>query len=90
MTARWDPPDAAPIRPHRLFVERLLIATAALALVLLLWRVRDLVMLVFGGLFMNGVALWGLLIALSQLPARRSRRAWHGGTRALGTVPGGS
>ena len=45
--------------------------------------------LVFGGLFMNGVALWGLLIALSQLPARRRRRSWLGGdARALG-VPGG-
>jgi len=32
--------------------------------------------LVFGGLFMNGVALWGLLVALSQLPTRRTRRSW--------------
>lgn len=32
--------------------------------------------LVFGGLFMNGVALWGLLVALSQLPRRRVRRGW--------------
>jgi len=32
--------------------------------------------LVFGGLFMNGVALWCLLVALSQLPRRRQRRSW--------------
>ena len=32
--------------------------------------------LVFGGLFMNGVALWCLLVALSQLPRRRLRRSW--------------
>jgi len=45
--------------------------------------------LVFGGLFMNGVALWGLLGALSQLPRRRARRSWLGGPpRALG-IPGG-
>jgi hypothetical protein len=34
--------------------------------------------LVFGGLFMNGIALWGLLVALSQLPTRRARRSWLG------------
>ena len=32
--------------------------------------------LVFGGLFLNGVALWGLLVALAQLPRRRARRQW--------------
>lgn len=31
--------------------------------------------LVFGGLFMNGVALWCLLVALAQLPRRRPRRS---------------
>ncbi|MDF2773158.1 MAG: hypothetical protein K0S86_2653, partial [Geminicoccaceae bacterium] len=31
--------------------------------------------LVFGGLFMNGVALWSLLVALAQLPRRRPRRS---------------
>jgi hypothetical protein len=39
---------------------------------------------------MNGVALWGLLVALSQLPARRARRSWLGGdVRTLGGIPGG-
>lgn len=47
--------------------------------------------LVFGGLFMNGIALWGLLVALSQLPARRARRSWlSAGAGALGGAPGGS
>jgi len=46
--------------------------------------------LVFGGLFMNGVALWGLLIALSQLPARRPRRSWlSADASTLGGVPEG-
>lgn len=46
--------------------------------------------LVFGGLFMNGIALWGLLVALSQLPRRRARRPWFGAdARALGGLTGG-
>ena len=46
--------------------------------------------LVFGGLFMNGVALWGLLMGLSQLPRRRARRSWlaDGGQQTLGGTPG--
>jgi hypothetical protein len=47
--------------------------------------------LVFGGLFMNGVALWGLLVALSQLPGRRARGAWlRPPHRPLGGLAGGS
>jgi hypothetical protein len=38
--------------------------------------------LVFGGLFMNGVALWCLLVALSQLPRRRQRRSWLAADRS--------
>lgn len=47
--------------------------------------------LVFGGLFMNGVALWGLLVALAQLPRRRARRSWLGGPDpgSLGGFAGG-
>jgi len=44
--------------------------------------------LVFGGLFMNGVALWGLLVALAQLPRRSTRRAWPPGGASLGTMVG--
>lgn len=46
--------------------------------------------LVFGGLFMNGVALWCLLIALAQLPRRRTRPSGLGpAPESLGTVTGG-
>jgi hypothetical protein len=46
--------------------------------------------LVFGGLFMNTVALWGLLVALSQLPRPRARhRSFRSGVRSLGTAGGG-
>jgi hypothetical protein len=45
--------------------------------------------LVFGGLFMNGVALWCLLVALSQLPMRRARRSWLAtGHGTLGSMSG--
>lgn len=44
--------------------------------------------LVFGGLFMNGVALWGLLVALSQVPRRRPRRHWLGARSSLGGLAG--
>jgi hypothetical protein len=38
---------------------------------------------------MNGVALWGLLVALSQLPRRRARRSWLGGeSGTLGSFAG--
>jgi hypothetical protein len=46
--------------------------------------------LVFGGLFMNTVALWGLLVALSQLPRPRARqRSFRSGVGSLGTAGGG-
>ena len=47
--------------------------------------------LVFGGLFMSGVALWGLLVALSQLPRRGARRPWLGpDVGPLGTMGRGA
>ena len=71
--------------------QPLQVTICSLVLLVPLLNIESDFSLVFGGLFMNGVALWGLLIALSQLPARRRRRSWHvGGARALGTVPGGS
>ena len=71
--------------------QPLQVTICSLVLLVPLLNVESDFSLVFGGLFMNGVALWGLLIALSQLPARRRRRSWHGGgARALGSVPGGS
>ena len=71
--------------------QPLQVTICSLVLLVPLLNIESDFSLVFGGLFMNGVALWGLLIALSQLPARRRRRSWHGGgAGALGTVPGGS
>ena len=69
--------------------QPLQVTICSLVLLVPLLNIESDFSLVFGGLFMNGVALWGLLIALSQLPARRRRRSWLGDARALGGVPGG-
>jgi hypothetical protein len=45
--------------------------------------------LVFGGLFMNAVALWCLLVALSRLPRRRARRPWFAPVPNVPTSGGG-
>ena len=70
--------------------QPLQVTICSLVLLVPLLNIESDFSLVFGGLFMNGIALWGLLIALSQLPARRRRRSWLGDARALGGVPGGS
>jgi hypothetical protein len=61
--------------------QPLQVTICSLVLLVPLLNIESDFSLVFGGLFMNGVALWGLLIALAQLPRRRARPAW------LGTPP---
>ena len=71
--------------------QPLQVTICSLVLLVPLLNVESDFSLVFGGLFMNGVALWGLLVALSQLPRRRARRRWlapSGG--ALGDLAGGT
>ena len=58
--------------------QPLQVTICSLVLLVPLLNVESDFSLVFGGLFMNGVALWGLLIALSQLPRRRRRASWLG------------
>jgi hypothetical protein len=55
--------------------QPLQVTICALVLLVPLLNIESDFSLVFGGLFMNGVALWGLLIALAQLPGRRHRRS---------------
>ena len=50
MTPGADRDDAGPFLRHRRFVEQLLIATSVLALILLLWWMRDLIVLLFGAM----------------------------------------
>lgn len=70
--------------------QPLQVTICSLVLLVPLLNIESDFSLVFGGLFMNGVALWGLLVALSQLPARRARRSWLGGDAStLGGIPGG-
>lgn len=69
--------------------QPLQVTICSLVLLVPLLNVESDFSLVFGGLFMNGVALWGLLVALSQLPRRRERRSWAGRDRsALGGFAG--
>jgi len=70
--------------------QPLQVTICSLVLLVPLLNIESDFSLVFGGLFMNGVALWGLLVALSQLPRRRPRRSWLGESGALGTVGGGA
>jgi len=69
--------------------QPLQVTICSLVLLVPLLNIESDFSLVFGGLFMNGIALWGLLVALSQLPMRRTRRSWlgpHAGS--LGGLPG--
>jgi len=70
--------------------QPLQVTICSLVLLVPLLNIESDFSLVFGGLFMNGVALWGLLMALSQLPRRRARRSWlaDGGQQSLGGAPG--
>jgi hypothetical protein len=69
--------------------QPLQVTICSLVLLVPLLNIESDFSLVFGGLFMNGVALWGLLVALSQLPRRRPRRSWLAQSGALGGVTGG-
>jgi hypothetical protein len=69
--------------------QPLQVTICSLVLLVPLLNIESDFSLVFGGLFMNGVALWGLLVALSQLPRRRRRRHWLGDVGTLGTASGG-
>ena len=69
--------------------QPLQVTICGLALLVPMLNIESDFSLVFGGLFMNGVALWGLLLALDRLPqwrARRARRAASHG--ALGGATG--
>ena len=70
--------------------QPLQVTICSLVLLVPLLNIESDFSLVFGGLFMNGVALWGLLMALSQLPRRRQRRSWlaDGGSATLGGATG--
>jgi hypothetical protein len=70
--------------------QPLQVTICSLVLLVPLLNVESDFSLVFAGLFMNGVALWGLLVALSQLPRRRRRRSWsEQDGRTLGGFAGG-
>jgi hypothetical protein len=70
--------------------QPLQVTICSLVLLVPLLNVESDFSLVFGGLFMNGVALWGLLVALSQLPRRGRRRSWvEQDGPALGGFAGG-
>jgi len=56
--------------------QPLQVTICSLVLLVPLLNIESDFSLVFGGLFMNSVALWGLLVGLSQLPRRRARRSW--------------
>jgi len=56
--------------------QPLQVTICSLVLLVPLLNIESDFSLVFGGLFMSGVALWGLLVALAQLPRRRARRHW--------------
>ena len=70
--------------------QPLQVTICSLVLLVPLLNIESDFSLVFGGLFMNGVALWGLLIALAQLPRPRARRPVLGpNAGSLGGFPGG-
>lgn len=67
--------------------QPLQVTICSLVLLVPLLNVESDFSLVFGGLFMNGIALWCLLVALSQLPRRRAPRSWLSGpATALGSA----
>jgi hypothetical protein len=67
--------------------QPLQVTICSLVLLVPLLNIESDFSLVFGGLFMSGVALWGLLVALSQLPRRRARRPWYeAGVGTLGSA----
>jgi hypothetical protein len=69
--------------------QPLQVTICSLVLLVPLLNIESDFSLVFGGLFMSGIALWGLLIALAQLPRRRVRRRWYDpGIAALGGPAG--
>ena len=71
--------------------QPLQVTICSLVLLVPLLNIESDFSLVFGGLFMNGVALWALLVALSQLPRRRARRSWLASERgSLGGLAGGA
>ena len=70
--------------------QPLQVTICSLVLLVPLLNIESDFSLVFGGLFMSSVALWGLLIALAQLPRPRRRRHPLGPHReSLGSRPGG-
>ena len=69
--------------------QPLQVTICSLVLLVPLLNIESDFSLVFGGLFMNGVALWGLLVALAQLPRRGARRSWLAMPRTLGGPVGG-
>ena len=71
--------------------QPLQVTICSLVLLVPLLNIESDFSLVFGGLFMSGVALWALLIALAQLPRPRTRRQPFGPhPGSLGSVPGGA
>ena len=82
MTAETDRNGSGSFLRHRLFVERLLIATSLLALILLLWWMRDLVVLLFGAM-VTAVLLTVVAEPLSKATGL-GRRA--GLAMAIGTI----
>ena len=71
--------------------QPLQVTICSLVLLVPLLNIESDFSLVFGGLFMNGIALWGLLVALSQLPRRRPRRSWLSSEPgSLGSLAGGA
>jgi hypothetical protein len=67
--------------------QPLQVTICSLVLLVPLLNIESDFSLVFGGLFMNGVALWGLLVSLDRLPLRRRRQSWLGQS---GTALGGT
>jgi hypothetical protein len=71
--------------------QPLQVTICSLVLLVPLLNIESDFSLVFGGLFMNGVALWALLVALAQLPRRRARRSWLASEPgSLGGLTGGA
>ena len=71
--------------------QPLQVTICGLALLVPMLNIESDFSLVFGGLFMNGVALWGLLLALDRLPRWRARRrsGLRASSVALGNAVGG-
>lgn len=93
------PPHEAPENGHRRFIERLLIALAIVAVALLLWRLRGLLILVFGAVLVAVVLgaiaeplqrrlklprVLALLLALAALLALFGTAFWLFGAEVVG------